>query len=242
MSFVQLIRPNLHARANAGNCLVMVQNITGAPVMHESATIAARSTQHRHYSREMPNTIAVLWFEHYGTYGSPREYKNWGHTVVWVPGRGFASSSPNPGEYNNAGTGGPIYWYPTIEAVEKTFNARFLFWSEDVNTLRVTMPSPVEVSSVSKPSPKPDTETDIEMKYSGFYYEIPGEKTVVYIILCAGSGFYTDFGNGAGNGPIKSEYVNAVAKAFNTGSFAKITRAHAENLKKSCADVRASRA
>lgn len=147
-SYQSLVTPNLNARANAGNCLVMAQNITGAPVANPTATVAANATKIRHATRQMPNAVCVLWFDHWGTYGEPPRYDNFGHVVVYVPGRGFASSSPNWWEANNSNTGGGIYWYSSIGAVESTFNARFRFWTEDINGKRVCKP-------VSTPTPPP---------------------------------------------------------------------------------------
>jgi len=131
----------------------MAQNITGAPVANPTATVAANATKIRHATRQMPNAVCVLWFDHWGTYGSPPYYDNFGHVVVYVPGRGFASSSPNWWEANNSNTGGGIYWYPTIAAVENAFNARFRFWTEDINTKRVCKP-------VAAAPPAPTLEED----------------------------------------------------------------------------------
>lgn len=156
MTFEQLITPNLRYRALAGLCLVMAQGITGAPVQNPSATAAANRTKFRHPSRTMPNTTAVLWFDHWGTYGEPAEYANWGHVVVYVPGHGFASSSPVPGEVSTP------YWYSSIAAVERTFNCSFRFWTEDINGRRVCRPAPAPSKPVAKPpAPKPLPEEEI---------------------------------------------------------------------------------
>lgn len=95
-----------------------------------------------------------------------------------------------------------------------------------------------------KPKPKPKVEKDDDMtKNSGFYYEANGDpKTVKYLIANAGSGFVSEYGNGPGKGPMNGSYNNAVASAFGTGSFAKITESHAEEIKRACALVRASKA
>lgn len=150
-TYKSLITPNLGFRTLAGLCLVMAQGITGAPVQNPTATAAANKTRFRHTERRMPRSVAVLWFDHYGRYGEPgREYwDNWGHVVVYVPGRGFASSSP---VYNEVS--GP-YWYPTIEAVERTFNCTYRFWSEDINGKRVCQPV-----AAPTPAPAPTEEED----------------------------------------------------------------------------------
>lgn len=129
MQFISLVKPNLGFKVLAGNCLAMAQGIAGAAIMHPSATAAANATKKRHHNRAIPNAVCVLWFDHWGRYGMPgREvYANWGHVVVYVPGKGFASSSPVAGE-----TSAP-YYYNSIGAVERAFNATFRFWTEDIN-------------------------------------------------------------------------------------------------------------
>jgi len=133
MAFRSTVKPNLGFRVLAGNCLAMAQGITSAPVNHPSATAAAEATKHRHYNRQMPDAVAVLWFDHWGSYGEPgREvYKNWGHVVIYIPGKGYASSSPVFGEVSAP------YIYDTIGDVERTFACSFRFWSEDINGKRV---------------------------------------------------------------------------------------------------------
>ena len=133
MAFRSTVTPNLSFRVLAGNCLAMAQGIVGAPVNHPSATDAANATKYRHESRNMPDSIAVLWFDHWGSYGDHgREvYKNWGHVVIYIPDRGYASSSPVPGEVSAP------YIYDTIGDVERTFACSFRFWSEDLNGKRV---------------------------------------------------------------------------------------------------------
>ena len=132
-SFRSAVTANLGFQVLAGNCLAMAQGITGAPVNHPSATAAANATRFRHYDRNVPNAMCVLWFDHWGAYGEPgREvYANWGHVVVFVPGYGYASSSPIGGEVSTP------YYYDTITDVERAFNCSFRFWSEDINGHRV---------------------------------------------------------------------------------------------------------
>lgn len=128
-SFVQLAEPNTFTRDATGMCLRFAQSVFGAPVAHRSATDAANATKFRHHTKQMPDVAALVWFDHYGTYQN--EYANWGHVVAWVPGNGFLSSP---------GAGFGQQWFPSIDAVERTFNATFRFWSEDINTLRVAEP------------------------------------------------------------------------------------------------------
>lgn len=128
-NLVQVVYPNLGQKTEAGWCLKFVQDAFGAPVMHETATIAANSVEDANPSRDMPDVSVPVWFWHYGTYGGVSgEY---GHVVIWVPGSGFLSSPV-------AGYGQK--WLPSIESVERTFNAKYRFWSRDINTLQVVKP------------------------------------------------------------------------------------------------------
>lgn len=142
VAYTSSVKPNLGFRALAGTCLAMAQGIVGAPVMHPSATVAANNTKHRHYNRSIPKNVpVVLWLDHWGTYGSPPTYANWGHVVVYIPGKGFASSSPVAGEWSTP------YYYRSIGDVERAFACRFRFWSEDLNGLRVCHPKPNTVTA-----------------------------------------------------------------------------------------------
>lgn len=150
--FKSLVKPNLGFKTRSGMCLQMAQGIVGAPVAHRSATDAANATKHRHATRTMPDAIAVLWFDHWGAYddgngpyhGRPVGASgNWGHVVDYIPGVGFASSSPVFGDYSAP------YIYESIGEVESAFNCSFRFWSEDINTLRVC--EPIEERDRNKP-------------------------------------------------------------------------------------------
>lgn len=142
MNYVQLVSPNLNQESGAGWCLKFSQDAFRAPVMHPSATDAANATKYRHATREMPSVAVPVWFDHWGTYQG--RYANWGHVVVWVPGRGFLSSP---------GSGFGQLWLPSIEAVERTFNAKYRFWSEDINTLRVAQPASNSSTSPASKTP-----------------------------------------------------------------------------------------
>lgn len=126
--WTQLIQPNTSVKDNAGMCLRFVQSVYGAPVKYASATDAANATTARYETREMPSVSVPVWFDHWGTYGSPARYANWGHVVAYVPSKGFLSSP---------GNGYGQQWFDTINAVESYFRATFRFWSLDINGLQV---------------------------------------------------------------------------------------------------------
>lgn len=131
----QLVQPNLNVTDGAGWCLRFTQSVyglTGAPFWHPSAWAAWRATEYKH-TGPLPNASVPVWFSHYGTYGDPPTYGNWGHVVAYVPGKGFLSSPAwlRPGQ-----TRGQL-WLSSIEEVERTFNAKYVGWSEDLNGTRI---------------------------------------------------------------------------------------------------------
>lgn len=125
--WTQLVNPDTSVKANAGSCLAFAQAVYGAPVKYKSAWDAWQATTHKHFDA-LPTVSVPVWFSHYGTYGKPPEYGNWGHVVAYIPGQGFLSS---PGE------GYGSEWLATIEAVEQRFNSTYVGWSEAINGLQV---------------------------------------------------------------------------------------------------------
>lgn len=93
------------------------------------------------------------------------------------------------------------------------------------------------VTTPSKPAVAPEEEED-EMKNSGVYYE-PSKGSVTYLLFNTGSGWFHEFSNGAGNGPMPGDYNNALAGTLGTGSWAKVTPGHAAVIKASLDAVRA---
>lgn len=134
MSYTQIVAPRTGTVDGAGWCLRFAQSVFGAPVAHPSAKAASEATKYRHATRTLPNASVLLWFDHWGTYGGV--YANFGHVAVWVPGKGILTS--------------PYYkahgqeWYGSIADIERIFKAKFLFWSEDINGLRVVKPAALE--------------------------------------------------------------------------------------------------
>lgn len=126
--FVQLVAPDTSVRDSAGMCLQFVQSVYSAPRRYRSAWAAWLAVPDKHENRLLPAASVPVWFSHYGTYGNPPSYENWGHVVAYVPGQGFLSS---PGQ------GYGQEWLPSIEAVERRFNSKFVGWSESINGLKV---------------------------------------------------------------------------------------------------------
>lgn len=141
MSWQQLVTPDTSVKDYAGFCLRFVQSVNGSPARYASAWDAWEATQRKHATRDLPEVSVPCWFEHWGTYGEPPSYANWGHVVQYVPNRGFVSSP-----VGKLGTYGQS-WFATLEEVERAFNAKYVGWSEDINGLQI-------VSYSNTPSPQ----------------------------------------------------------------------------------------
>lgn len=129
MSWTQNVAPNTATQDGAGFCLRFTQTVFNAPARYESAWQAWNATQYKHSdSEQLPDVSVILWFSHYGTYGDPPRYDNWGHVVTYFPGRGFLSSP---------GTGYGQQWLDSPRDVERVYNSKYVGWSEDINGLRV---------------------------------------------------------------------------------------------------------
>lgn len=66
---------------------------------------------------------------------------------------------------------------------------------------------------------------------AGVYYNL--DNATIYLIFNTDSGWFHEFSNGAGNGPMPGEYNNSLARALGTPSWASVTAAHAKVLKES---------
>lgn len=86
------------------------------------------------------------------------------------------------------------------------------------------------------PHPKPEKpapinlDDDKESDMRGCYYK-KDRRTVIYLVFDSRSGFWHEFSNGAGRGPLSGGYVNPIAKNWDTGSWPQVTEAHARVLK-----------
>lgn len=129
MSWYAAVPPRLGTVDGAGWCLRFAQSFFGAPAMYESAWQAWLATQAKYSpSDPLPGVPVILWFEHWGTYGSPPRYGNWGHVAVYVPGDAI---------YTSPAWGWGQGRYGTIAEIERTFNAKYVGWTPDINGLLV---------------------------------------------------------------------------------------------------------
>lgn len=138
---------NLATVGRAGWCLGYVSDVLGIRSgQYRSAWHAWLGTRHKYGRNDpLPNVPVLLWFEHWGAYddgNGPYDGRpvgavgNWGHVVLWVPANGLFYSSPT----GPIGTTGHST-FKTISAVEATFNATYVGWSEDLAGVRFVQPT-----------------------------------------------------------------------------------------------------
>ena len=175
----QLVTPNPDTQDYAGFCLRFTQTVWGAPAQYNSAWDSWNATEYKHSTSEpIPNDVGtVIWFSHYGSYGEPPTYANWGHVVSFIPGRGYLSSPAGQlGTYGQS-------WFDTIEEIEQTFNAKYVGWSEDINGLRVA-----EISASPQPTPTPNIKDIPNMMLC---HKIQPDGSLVFLLFS--ENFYLDF-------------------------------------------------
>ena len=141
MSWKQLVKPRLTVNDGAGWCLRHTQSVYAAPVAFPSAWAAWQGQKGRHTGAHPKNVSVPVWFEHYGTYGAPARWGNWGHVASYVPGRGYLSSPLN---------GFGRAWFTSISALERSFNAKYVGWSTHMNGKAIVAKAPAK-----KPTPQP---------------------------------------------------------------------------------------
>lgn len=238
MSFKTLIRPRYGTSEWAGNCLPMAQTVVGAGGGPFSATEAANGTRFRHTSALPRDALAVVWLNHYGTYTDYRDGQlksgNWGHVVIWDPsafgGAGGFYSSPRNGFR-------PGEWFQTIAAVEAAFSSSYRFWSEDLNGVRVSMPTatPTKPPKPTIPIPAPQKGKTMIANPIGAYLGVTRPAKVTderCVIFDPDSGFYTSFSG------VDQKYINEQARLYGTKSFGRITVKHWNDIKVQLDEIR----
>lgn len=217
----QVVKPRVWVLVWAGNCHEFVRKSFGAPPMFGSAWSAWEHAKYRHTGAPPSGVAVPCWFEHYGTYGRPARYGNWGHTVVSM-GDGTFWSSPGRGFGRKR--------FTSIQAIEQYFRCRYVGWTEDVNGVRVVEPgadSPIDSTIF-------DTSEEDEEPMKAIYYKTGGTYHVA--VIQSSSGLFAEYSTDA------SSYNNRLDKALGLGSFAEVTEKHYEALKADFAKVRAAKA
>jgi LysM repeat protein len=113
----------------------------GAQGGYSCAAEAWNASPTKNGSREMPPVSVPVWFSWWGNIDGT--YKDWGHVVVWVPGRGFLSS---PGRWSD-----PYgqQWFSTIEEIERWFSCSYNGFTLDI------MPNGSVAAITDDPAPAP---------------------------------------------------------------------------------------
>lgn len=173
MTYQQLVKPRTWIIERAGLChklarrVFKVKSVAGL----DSAWKAWQAAPGRHTSSHPRNVAVPIWFSHWGTYGRPARYDNWGHVVVYIPGRGYLSSP---------GRGIGRKWFKTIAAVEAYFTAKYVGWSEGINGVRLVK---------SKPKPAPIQRQEHEVLLAR-YQHAAGKNKVRWAFF--GPGFWME--------------------------------------------------
>lgn len=148
--YEQLVSPNTAVKSDYGWCLWHAQEVFKTPHLYPSATVAYNATKFRH-TDALRNAAVPLWFEHWGAYGTPAVWANWGHVAEFIPGLGFLTS---PISNNSKG----YQVYPSIEALVNEINrilpksgTKYLGWSEDLSGVRIVRKKEEEVIELQPP-------------------------------------------------------------------------------------------
>lgn len=142
MGYVQLIQPDTSVVEAPGWCLGMATKVFfGAQGGYGCATDAWNASPTKNGSRDMPSVAVPVWFSWWGTIDGTN--KDWGHVVVWIPGRGFLSS---PGRWSD-----PVgqQWFGSIEEIERWFGCRYVGFTLDI------MPNGTVAAWSDEPAPAP---------------------------------------------------------------------------------------
>ena len=160
MGYQQLISPDTTVCENPGWCLGMATKVFfGAQGGYGCATDAWNASPTQNGSRDMPPVSVPVWFSWWGNIDGT--YKDWGHVVVWVPGRGFLSS---PGKWTD---GYGQQWFGSLEEIERWFGCRYNGFTLDImpnGSVAVLTDAP---SPAPTPSPRPD--------WNGSYTVVAGD-------------------------------------------------------------------
>jgi hypothetical protein len=149
MGWSNIVEPKLDTKDYAGMCLQFTQTVWGAPVKYRTAWDSWVANPDKQRNRDIPEVGCLIWFDHWGTYGG--FYGQYGHVVSYIPGKGFLSSPAS---------GFGQLWLDSIEAVERTFNSKFLGWTPSINGLTVA-------KYVNDPSPKRKNNDMRVVRYKG---------------------------------------------------------------------------
>lgn len=228
MVFNQRTTCNRGTEDGLGWCLRFTQSAFNAPVAYPSARSAWDGQKGRHVGERPPKGVAVpIWFDHWGSYGSPASWGNWGHVAVSLPdGRVFTSPMyASQLSHWDAGKGTMVgsAIYPSIEALQKVIGGSptYLGWSEYLNGKQIVSPVTIPV-----PTPEQGQEEDEDMAQA-HSMESPIDGTVVQAVYDT-DGFYTEWIGG------NASYNANIRKMFGVTSLhCSVTKSHFNAIKAS---------
>jgi len=142
MGYVQIRQPDTSAVEAPGWCLGMATKVFFGPEGgYACAKDAWNASPTQNGSRDMPGVSVPVWFSWVGDLGYGAY--DYGHVVVWVPGRGFLSS---PGRWTD-----PVgqQWFGSIQEIENWFGCRYLGFTLDI------MPNGTVAEWTNEPTPEP---------------------------------------------------------------------------------------
>lgn len=134
MAYEQVLSPNTAVTSRAGMCLWFTEEAYGFKPHTgiDSATGAFNASNKKHYDAHPTNVSVPIYLSHYGSYGTPAVYKDWGHYFLYVPGRGYLSSPITflgPGQQ----------WFKSIDEIVSAIlrtapnsKTKYVGWTEDI--------------------------------------------------------------------------------------------------------------
>ena len=147
MGYQQVVSPNPDVEENPGMCLGLVaKSYFGGPSGVNCATDAWNMSGTQNGSRSLPDVAVPVFFSWWGNINGT--YKDWGHTCVYFPGRGFLSS---PRRWTD---GWGQTWFNSLEEIERWFGCQYVGFTLDlpfygvVNTI-------ASVTDAPTPTPEP---------------------------------------------------------------------------------------
>lgn len=133
---IQLVSPDTTVKGRVTWCLEYARKVFHAPAVENTAWEGWLAAKYKHYDRNLPDVSVPLWFEYWGLLNGI--YKNYGHVVDYVPGKGFYSapySTSTTVPYQEGTNTRAVL--PSVEEVERIYHCRFVGWSEDISNVRV---------------------------------------------------------------------------------------------------------
>ena len=156
MGYVQLIQPDTTVVEAPGWCLGMATKVFFGPQGgYNCATDAWNASPTKNGSREMRSVSVPVWFSWWGNIDGTN--KDWGHVVVWVPGRGFLSS---PGRWSD-----PVgqQWFGSIEEIERWFGCQYVGFTLDIMPNGTVAAWSDEAAPAPTPAPAPSGGTTYQV-------------------------------------------------------------------------------